>query len=53
MPNTSQGGALEAEAQLGVLSGEWSFSSATCVGIVFDRKIPAMSHLARFFCSHS
>lgn len=50
----SQGGALEAEAQVGVLSGEWSFSSAPCVGIVIDRTVPALSRLACFFfCSHS
>lgn len=53
MPNMSQGGAVEAEAQGGLLSGEWSFSSAPLVDIVFDRTIPAKSHLACFFCSHS
>lgn len=40
---------LDAESQVCLISSEWSFSSAPCVGIVFDRTIPAMSHLACFF----
>lgn len=44
---------LESHPHVCLLPGEWSFPSAPCVGIVFDRTVPAMSHLACFFCSYS
>lgn len=37
MLKTSQGGATEAEAQVCLLSSEWSFSSVNFVGIVFEK----------------
>lgn len=44
---------LESHPHVCLLPGEWSFPSAPCVGIMFDRTVPAMSHLACFFCSYS